>query len=386
VRDQVCQSNQTLGVGLWLANRAVSLDDQQVQRLRDFLNTERLEVFTFNAFPFENFHQPVVKQNVYEPDWTDSNRLAYTLAVARLANRLLPQESLLSISTLPLGWPQRPHRKSRSNSEPTRASKCAENLHHLAAELEAIELATGQRIVVGLEPEPGCLLQSADDVALFFDRFLLDGTDRHTRTRTQRYLGVCHDICHAAVMRESQADALKTYQEHGIFLTKIQVSSGLAAELNAANLASRLDSLREFQEPRYLHQTVVQYDQDPSSPEDLHPTDENHLRFFVDLPDAIDFLETQPMQTGQQAKLTSHFHVPIHLETATTLDTTQADIWTCLRALDPSPIEFSGHFEIETYAWTVSPESVQGGSLATSIAREWKWFCETLSSNNRQNS
>ena len=32
--------------------------------------------FTFNGFPYGDFHQSVVKHRVYEPTWADAERLA----------------------------------------------------------------------------------------------------------------------------------------------------------------------------------------------------------------------------------------------------------------------------------------------------------------------
>ena len=36
------------------------------------------------------------------------------------------------------------------------------------------------------------------------------------------------------------------------------------------------------------------------------------------------------------------------------------------------------HFEVETYAWGVLPESLQVDQLSEGIAREMKWFAELL--------
>ena len=36
------------------------------------------------------------------------------------------------------------------------------------------------------------------------------------------------------------------------------------------------------------------------------------------------------------------------------------------------------HFEVETYAWSVLPESLQVGQLSDGIAREMRWFAELL--------
>jgi hypothetical protein len=97
-----------LGLGLWLpAATAHELagDPATLDRLRTGLDRHGLEVVTLNAFPYAGFHAPVVKRDVYSPDWSTRRRLDYTLDCARVLAALLPDDaSRGSISTLPLGW------------------------------------------------------------------------------------------------------------------------------------------------------------------------------------------------------------------------------------------------------------------------------------------
>ncbi len=97
-----------LGVGLWLpatAAHELAVDPAAVERVRRVLHLHRLEIVTVNAFPFEGFHDPVVKRAVYRPDWSVRARLDYTLDCARVLAMLLPDDAARgSISTLPLGW------------------------------------------------------------------------------------------------------------------------------------------------------------------------------------------------------------------------------------------------------------------------------------------
>ena len=67
-----------------------------------------------------------------------------------------------------------------------------------------------------------------------------------------------------------------------------------------------------------------------------------------------------------------HFHVPIYVERFGLLSTSRPDIEACLHAVRQCP-ELS-HFEIETYAWTVLPESLRQPSLAEGIAAEIRWL------------
>ncbi|HTZ45149.1 MAG TPA: hypothetical protein VMB79_14925, partial [Jatrophihabitans sp.] len=96
-----------LGLGLWLpAPVAAGLvaDPDDLRRLAAELAARGLTVASLNAFPYGDFHAPVVKHAVYLPDWTDRRRLDYTLDCARVLAELLPPEAEGTLSTLPLGW------------------------------------------------------------------------------------------------------------------------------------------------------------------------------------------------------------------------------------------------------------------------------------------
>lgn len=250
-------------------------------------------VQTFNAFPYQDFHQPKVKHQVYRPDWSQPERLHYTQAVAHLLDRLLDQKEG-SISTLPLGW------------EPLDERQAVANLEQMAQTLKQIEETSGHWIHLDLEPEPGCLLTTSQDLIRFFERHQLD----------RRYLGVCHDICHAAVMGEDQARVLQAYQRAGIRVGKVQVSSALRVH---DPIAAR-PTLQRLAGDRYLHQCRL-----------------DDGRFFEDLPDYL--------ASDAKGPLTIHFHVPIHLDHfGPGLSTTRGAIEDCLAALAGGTM-----LEIETY-------------------------------------
>ena len=57
--------------------------------MQDLLARHDLYVFTLNGFPYGPFHGVRVKEEVYQPDWSYPERLAYTNQLADLL-RLLP--------------------------------------------------------------------------------------------------------------------------------------------------------------------------------------------------------------------------------------------------------------------------------------------------------
>lgn len=352
--------NEKLGVGLWLPASAASelWPGGGAAEFGDWLSERRLFPFTINGFPYDNFHLPVVKHRVYRPTWADEKRLDYTRLLAQILAQLLAagnSESAAtmtgSISTLPIGWP--------GGNDQAEFEKAGENLRTLAAYLASIEDTTGRRIVVAIEPEPGCLIDRCEDVIQFFDTYLPTANQR-------RYLGVCHDICHSAVMFEDQAETLRRYASQEIVVGKIQVSNAIDLplhELEPERRETAKDQLRQFAEDRYLHQTGCL-------------DCEGRFRLVEDLPD---WLSSEASMTDQRIRV--HFHVPIFAERLGTLRTTRADILGCMAAVrDTESLAFTGHWEIETYAWTVLPAELRAAGLGADIERELNWFRSELKS------
>ena len=165
---------------------------------------------------------------------------------------MLPENELLgSISTLPIGWPNNPF--SVDDDEGGKRQLAGEHLRQLAGFLNQLEDRTGKRIVVAIEPEPGCDLDTVDDMVSFFEQELSEPIQR-------KYITVCHDICHSAVMNERQTDVIRRYSSEGITIGKVQVSSAIVANWNkiaAEDRAAALIELSGFAEDRYLHQTGI---------------------------------------------------------------------------------------------------------------------------------
>lgn len=341
-------------VGLWLSN-ATAAELMQAERLPQFaawLADEGLLPYTLNGFPYGDFHQPVVKHRVYEPTWSEPARLQYTLSLIDILHRLLPAGAAGSISTLPIQW-------GSPRPEESVLQAAAENLRAVADRLAGLELETGRFICLCIEPEPGCLVQRTSDMIAWFEDYLLPGSNEEI---VRRYLQVCHDVCHAAVMFEPQADVLRQYQAAGIGVGKVQVSSAVRAPLadySGDERTATLDQLRSFAEDRYLHQTVVAA---------AGARDE---RFFEDLPLALAESERGELL---DAEWRIHFHVPIYLERFGRLQATREQIEQCLAAArQHAAVE---HYEVETYAWGVLPDALKQPTLAAGIAAELNWFRE----------
>ncbi|MEM9365653.1 MAG: metabolite traffic protein EboE [Planctomycetota bacterium] len=372
----------SLGVGLWLPDSATSeLLRTGVEPLSEVMRANALAAYTINGFPFANFHAKRVKHAVYRPTWWEPERARYTENLAHVLAALLPDHADLgTISTLPLGWPLPKHLRAAPSTDDDQyhagvlcekhpqwldeeqVRLAAKQLQTLAEQLKALESETGKRIVIAIEPEPGCLLHRTQDLIALFDAHLDDPTSR-------RYLSVCHDICHAAVMGESQETVLKQYADAEITIGKVQVSSAIVAHWRDKDRQAQdamLDQLRSFAEDRYLHQTGV-WDR------------EGQFTLFGDLPELIEASREHPELLESHDRWVIHFHVPVFLENFGALNTTRQDVETVFAVLasELGTYRFTGQWEIETYAWSVMPESMRQSGLVADIASEVGW-CRRL--------
>ena len=350
---------ESLGIGLRLSAEAVQSLQLAANRedLSDF--TEKgYPVFTVNAFPYGAFHGEPVKSRVYAPDWSTPERLEYTQDVARLLATLNQPGSFASISTVPGTFKQW--------DTPELRTAITQNLLLAVAELARIERDTGVHIALALEPEPCCMLETIAEAIAWFNEAVLSPTAREklaslckvdlqvSETLIRRHLGICYDVCHAAVEFENPAGSLQMLEAAGISIPKIQLSSALRV---ACVDESTLKHLSAFDEPVYLHQ-VVQSSGDT-------------LTRFVDLPEA---LEQRVNALGSEWRI--HFHVPVFIEQLAHFDTTQFFLKEVLAYYRQNPC--SPHLEVETYTWDVLPADLRTTDISSAIARELDWVRNEL--------
>ncbi|MBO1331015.1 metabolite traffic protein EboE [Streptomyces sp. VRA16 Mangrove soil] len=326
-----------LGIGLWLANdaaRSLTTDPVALRGLRAELDRRGLEVVTLNGFPYEGFGAEEVKYRVYQPDWADPERLTHTSDLARLLAALLPSDVTEgSVSTLPLAW--------RTAYDTPRADAARTALVTLAERLDALEELTGKSVRVGLEPEPGCVVETtADAIAP------LTAVDRLDR------IGLCLDTCHLATSFEDPQAALDGLTAAHIPVVKSQLSAALHAE-HPRTPAVRT-ALAAFDEPRFLHQTRTVTEDGLHGTDDLGPALNG-----AGLPDA----------TAWRA----HFHVPLHAAPAAPLTSTLDVLKDTLARLVGGPHPLTRHLEVETYTWQALPPELRPRArpqLADGIAAE----------------
>lgn len=322
VKAAVCPQDD-MGIGLWLAAKAVRDLKPAPQQLKKQLGDQGLYAFTVNAFPFGDFHSRPVKEKVYQPDWSTPERRDYTVDVAHILAHLLPVSVSGSISTVPV----------------TYGKKCPpQALGHLvavAAQLEKLESRTGRLIRLALEPEPDCYLERIDECINFFEELR-----KLDRTLVDRYLGICLDVCHCALQFEDPVVSLRQLENAGIHVPKIQVSAAL--EIDDPTIGD-MEHLQAFDDGVYFHQTRVRNQQ-------------KDINRYADLPLAL--------AAGPAGKWRIHFHVPLLFQPAnenlrSTMSLLSDDFF-------QQAIKSTSHLETETYTYDVLPQKHQDSCVTVS--------------------
>jgi len=353
------------GVGLRLSAEAAGAlaQPEAMAEFKDFLARERLYVFTLNGFPYGVFHGKRVKEEVYLPDWTDPKRLHYTDQLADVMAELMSAEvgPMGSISSVPGAFKE-------NSRTPEAVRRIVDLMLQHAAHLVRLRQRTGKYVTLALEPEPSCFLETIEEsVAFFRDHLFADssvrslaamtGLDRARAEQALRdHLGICLDLCHAAVEFEDPQECAMRLAREGIGVYKVQITAGLRLpELSPAALAG----VRQFDDPVYLHQVVE------SGP--------RGLTRYVDLPDALRAVEGRST-AGLEWRV--HCHVPIFLDDLGAFSSTQAFVRDMLHAQRRKPI--SSHLEVETYTWNVLPPQARTADMDEAIAREIAWARDVL--------
>ena len=353
-------SDEPFGIGLRLSGRESCevLEGGNLARFKTFLDARGLYVFTMNGFPYGPFHGQAVKENVHAPDWRDEERVRYTLRLVQILEHLLPDGVAGGISTSPLSY------KAWVDGSTSTWETLTDNVVRVAEALYRVK-ERGVMIHLDLEPEPDGLLENSEEVVSFYRNWLLDyGATRLaerlglTQDQAQEvlleHIQVCFDTCHVALAYEEPSDVLRRFEEVGIRVGKIQISSALKVDLPQGEHEREevASNLRAFVEPTYLHQ-VLQKNRDGT------------LTQYPDLPDALPHI-----QDARATEWRVHFHVPIFTEHFGALSSTQEGIVTTLELLKERA--FTEHLEIETYTWDVLPEELKV-DLLESVKREYRW-------------
>lgn len=347
VRERVCRG-KPYAVGLRLSNRA-ALELSERPTLLEFqrwLAANHCYVFTINGFPYGQFHGTRVKTEVYVPDWTTPERLAYTNLLFDLLAELLPENVEGSVSTLPCGF-------KGLVTRPEEHALIRANLWRCVEHIARVSEQTGRRMHLGLEPEPLCVLECSAEVLQFFDRL---GAEHQEDPRLGEHLGVNYDTCHFAVEFEAPQDAIGCLQQHGIKLSKIHLSNALRVKPTP----EAREALAAFADDVYLHQVIARQA-------------DGQRVIYRDLRDALQ----SELKSPDAAEWRIHFHIPLHSPPTALFGNTVDHLLGTLNLLAANPALCS-HLEMETYTWEVLPPELKNREVVEQLVAEYEWTLQRL--------
>ena len=338
-------------IGLRLSARAAEelAVPATFEEFRGFLRDGNYYVPTINGFPYGAFHGERVKERVYLPDWRDQARVTYTNRLASLLAMMLADRDLAqgSVSTVPGAF------KSDVTSEDDVRRIAAGILDHVK-HLIGLRRKYGVTVVLAIEPEPACFIETTAEAIDFFSRYLFTSTAVDVED-VKHHVGICFDACHMAVEFEDASASLDLLEAARIRVPKFQISSALKI-VNPLEGSSGRKALAKFADDTYLHQVVERR--------------EGQLSRYVDLPEALSTAGCS------RCEWRVHFHVPVFLPTMGALETTQRDLEGVIDLIkqrrDPACLE------VETYTWDVLPAEYRNLGMTAAIARELKWTRDRL--------
>src|SRR5688572_2487989 len=373
VRRRVARG-RSYAIGLRLGQHAAAELAQRDMLLafQRWLEKHDCYIFTINGFPYGSFHGTRVKEQVYTPDWSTSERVAYTVQLFELLVQLAPAGAAGSVSTvpasfkgffrdlprtsMPFGASVGSANAGSAGMDQARRKAIFENLTTCGRAIAALSARSGRDLHLGLEPEPCCLIETSEETVSFFNAWR--ASDRAVEAEgLLRHVGVNYDCCHLAVEFESAGVALDRITAAGLRLSKLHLSSALRVRPDEAGRKA----LAAFVEPVYLHQVVV-------GRANRHEV----RRRFVDLPDAL--ADARPAAADDEWRI--HFHVPLHAAPGAPFGDTRDHLMDALDWLKNHPGSCQ-HLEMETYTWEVLPAAMRL-PIGDQLVNEYAWTLAEL--------
>lgn len=348
VRDRVAPG-KPFAIGLRLgAQTARELSDRAtLTNFQRWLERENCYVFTINGFPHGRFHGGRVKEQVYLPDWTSGERVAYTNLLFDILAELVPNGVEGSVSTVPASY-----KEFIKTDEQVAAMR--QNIWRSIEHIADVSERTGKTLHLGLEPEPLCFLETSAEMVRFHEEL---AADRPNDPRLARHLGVNYDTCHLAIEFEDPHEAVRRYRDAGVKISKLHFSNALQVRPTPEALAA----LKPFDDIVYFHQVISR-------------SADGTIRKFKDLDVALAEAERNPPPSSDEWRI--HFHIPLHCEPTALYGNTADHLLGVMDELAADPAMCS-HIEMETYTWEVMPGEMKR-DIVDQLTGEYDWTVKEM--------
>jgi hypothetical protein len=343
---------EPFAIGLRLSAQAATELQGNPNLLRDFrhwLDRENCYVVAINGFPYGRFHGTRVKEQVYAPDWSTPERLAYTQTLFDLLDQIAPPGESIGVSTLPGSF-----KEFVPSADDSHLRRIQDHLLACSRHIDALRERSGRDIHLGLEPEPLGLFETSQETVEFMEQLLKRAENPASVLAN---IGVNYDTCHLAVEYEEAGEALGRLRDAGLRISKLHLSSALRFRPDAAALAQ----IEAFQEEVYLHQVIARHA-------------DGSLTRYRDLPPALEAVAAgQP--AGEEWRV--HFHIPLHEAPMAPFADTRDHLLATLDAVRADP-GMCPHLEMETYTWEVLPGNLRHADVTMQLIREYEWTLAAL--------
>jgi hypothetical protein len=384
VRDRVCP-NEPYAIGLRLGDQASrQLSERStLTAFQKWLDKNNCYIFTINGFPFGSFHGTRVKEQVYAPDWTSEERVAYTNRLFDLLAELVPSGVEGSVSTVPCSFKE-------FITTPEQVTTMRANLWKCVEHIARVSERSGRALHLGLEPEPLCYLETTAETVAFFQQLR---ANRPHDERLARHLGVNYDTCHLAIEFEDAATSIRQLQANGIKISKLHFSSALKVKPTK----KAREALLSFVEPVYFHQVVAKWPENGAPvnwnkdglpampPKSLAPkaaVEDLRISRTKDLDLALSqSANLDNLSEDQLPEWRIHFHIPLHSRPTELFATTSQQILGVIDLLAENP-NLCHHIEMETYTWEVLPGPLKNRNVVDQLADEYAWTLDKLRARN----
>jgi hypothetical protein len=349
VRERVCP-DRPFGIALRLSGRAArELSDRAaLLAFHRWLDQHHCYICGIHGFPCGHLRNRFDTTEVFLPDWTSPERLAYTNLLFDLLAQLLPAGSEGSVSTLPGAVKGVAYATEELRMLRDHLWRCVEHIARMSEQ-------SGRPMRLGLEPGPHCLLESSGETVHFFDRML---AEHPQDSRLFEFLTVNYDACHFAVEFEDPAPAIACLHRHGIRVSKVQLSSAL----RVCPGPEVCEHLAAFPEESYHHQVVA-----------LCRSGKRII--YRTLAQALAQAACSDMPELHECRI--HMHIPLHCPDGEWFLNTNDHVVGVLDLLVANP-RLCPHLEIETQTWEALPPDLRERRLADQIAAEYAWTLEKL--------
>lgn len=349
LRQRVCPDGP-FGLTLRLSGAAArALSDPAT--LRDFhrwLNQHQCYVTGIQGFPCGHLRDRLVAAQVFVPDWTSPERLAYTNVLLDILAQLLPPDAQGCVGTMPGAVKGVDYAPEELRLMRNHLWRCLEHAERLSER-------SGRTLRLALEPGPYCLLETSGEVIEFFHQLSLEHMND---SRLREFLTVTYDACHFAVEFEQPAAAIGCLRQHGIRLGKVQFS----VAPRVCPVPEVCQRLGMFKETAYQHQ-VVALCRDGSRV------------LYRSLAQALAQAERNAMPEVVECRI--HMHIPLHGPDGEWFVSSTDHVLELLDLLAVQP-ELCANLEIETQTWDTLPPEMRQRPFADLMAAEYAWLLERM--------